>query len=145
MDSLLSFLLLSPVGLAANSIASTYTWLTNCFGGVCGVTPSSVTEMFTGIGSSLGSTVSYLGSTLGSLLLGIFSYLPQGGGFPTIFHTAAQSFGSTLSSVDFIFPASALVYCLTLILSVKLALWSFHLIRVGVSFVRGVAVDNFKG
>jgi len=74
----------------------------------------------------------------------IFYFLPDGGTLPDVFHTSAQYFGNTLMTVNFILPVDTLIYCMSLVLSVKLALFGFHIIRVIVSFTRGVGVDRYK-
>jgi len=144
MDSLFQLLFLGPIGTVANSAVSLYSWLANCMSGSCGVTPASVTEIFTGIGANLGSTTAFLGSVASKLIAGLFAYLPMGGGLPTVIHQGAQYFGSTLATVNFFLPVSTLVYCMTLVFSVKVALWAFHFLRTVLSFGRGIGSNNFR-
>lgn len=144
MSNLLDIFFIGPTGLIANSATAFYQWISSCIGGACGTTPASVTEILTGFGSNLSSTINFLGSSASKLFLGLFSFLPSGGAFPGIFHSSAVYFGNMLASIAFFFPVTALIYCMSLILSIKFALWAFHLLRVAISFARGVSVDTYR-
>jgi len=133
------------IGTSANAIVSLVDWMGKCFNGSCGATPADVTQILTGIGSNLPNVASFIGSGLSKPLAVILNFLPDGGGFPTIFHTATQYFGNMLASVNWLLPVSDLIYCVTFVLSIQILLWTLHIMRVFVSFVRGIPVDRFDG
>jgi len=101
-------------------------------------------DTLSNVGLGYSSIVSYIGGVLGQIFLGILIFLPSGGALPQVFHDASQYFGNALATVNFFFPVSTLVYCMTLVFSVKIALWSIHLIRIVVGFVRGVSTERYK-
>jgi len=91
-----------------------------------------------------GGLTDWLQGTLATVFASIVNQLPEGGNFPAVFHESALYFGNSLQSVAFFLPLDALVYCLTLSLNVFFALWSFHVIRVVVNFVRGLSTERFS-
>jgi len=131
------------IGTTANSISSLMGWIGNCFQGSCGVTPSDVTEILTGIGSNAPSSSGFIGNIISKPLVLLLNFLPDGGGFPTIFHTSAIYFGNMLASVNWFLPVTDLIYCITFVFTIQLVLWGFHVMRVIVSFIRGIPVDRF--
>jgi len=132
------------VGNAVNSTRAYMEWIGGCFSGSCGTTPTAVVEMLTGIGEHSANTASFIGNAVSKLFLGIFGFLPLGGGLPQVIHDAFIYFGNTLATVNFILPVPTLIFCMSLIFSVKIALWSFHVIRLIISFARGVGVNNYR-
>jgi len=96
------------------------------------------------LGVTFSNVFSFMGSAIGQIYLGAFSILPDGGKLPLVFHQASQYFGNSLATINFIFPVSTLVYCMTLVFSIKVALWSLHIIRIVISFARGTQVDRYK-
>jgi len=133
------------IGTTVNSITAYASWAGRCVTGDCGVTPPEVTEMLTGIGSNLPNTTGFIGNLISKPLALIFNFLPDGGGFPTVFHTASIYFGNTLASVNWLLPVADLIYCVSFVFSIQLMLWGLHIMRVFVSFIRGIPVDRFSG
>jgi len=142
MNSWTDIFFYGPIGTVANSTVTFFQWLGSCMDGDCSATPADVTQILTGVGDNFTSTVAMLKSAGVELLLGIFNYLPDGGGFPDSFHSAFAYFGNALATIDFILPVSTLIYCIGFILAVKIALWSLHIIRTLISFIRGVSPER---
>jgi len=132
------------VGSTVNSTRAYIEWIGACLSGSCGTTPSAVAEMLTGVGDKSADTASFIGNAVSKLFLGLFNFLPLGGGFPQVIHDAFIYFGNTLASVNFFLPVPTLIFCMSLIFSVKVTLWSFHLVRAVISFARGVNVDHYR-
>lgn len=128
---------LAFVGYGADALVN---WIGSCFT-TCSAFPQTVWDTF---GASVSSIAGFLGSAAANVWTGILYFLPDGGTLPSEFHTAAQYMGDSLATIDFIFPVGTLIYCMSLVLSVKLALWAFHVIRVITGFVRGIPVDSPK-
>jgi len=87
---------------------------------------------------------SLAGGALTEFLVVLLQVFPNGGSLPTVFHTSAVFLGNSLSSVDFMIPVSTLMTCIFIVLSVKLSLWFFHLLRMGVHFIRGIGSPNYR-
>jgi len=83
------------------------------------------------------------GVVTGGLVL-ILNRLPPGGGFPTQVHDAALYFGHALAYVNFILPVDALVWCISIVLLVKMTLWAFHIAMVVLNFLRGVPTAPYR-
>jgi len=83
------------------------------------------------------------GIVTGGLVL-LLNRLPPGGNFPDQVHEAALYFGNALSFVNFILPVDALVWCISLVLLVKMTLWAFHIGRVVLNFLRGIPTNSYQ-
>lgn len=115
-------------------------------------TGGAVADFFTTAGQSLGSTTAAITGNIGQvaqdagweMVSKLFDFMPDGGGFPAIFHEAAIYFGNCLQSVAFMVPVEALVQCLTISMSVLFTLAAFHIVRIVVNFVRGIPTDPYN-
>ena len=141
MGSFIDYLYLGFTSGVTN-VSSLFTYFASCIDGTCSDIPPEVLTVFSDTSVSLSSLPSYLLSNVSKLFYGLFDYLPDGGGFPSAFHDAALYFGDALATINFILPVSTLIYCISFILTVKFAIWAFHLIRVVFSAVRGISVDR---
>jgi len=119
-------------------------YLSNCWNnGSCSLS-SLADAVNTGLSNQVGSVLTTLKDSAVQALIDVFSYLPLGGTLPSVFHSAAQYFANTLASVDFILPVSTVLFCMSIILSVKLSLWGLNFLRLLVNFVRGIPQDRYK-
>jgi len=104
-----------------------------------------ISAVTSGVGSILGVVGTGGFSIVYNMFLGLFSLLPDGGALPAEVHAGAIYFGNTLQKVGFLVPVEAMVSCLIIILTAKMATWAFHVIRVIFNFVRGVGTERFDG
>lgn len=141
MFDFINLILQGPLALIGTASDALVNWAASCYSGACTSFPQ---EVYNQIGASLSSIGGFLGSSAATVWTGILFFLPDGGTFPAVFHTSSQYMGNSLATVNFILPVDVLVYCMTLVLSVKIALWSFHVVRVVAGFVRGIPVDRFR-
>lgn len=103
--------------------------------------PQSFWEATQATFSNLPNTIN---DVFGNAVLAAVKGLPDGGTFPPQFHEAAIYFGNSLQSVAFFLPVDAMVYCLMLSLNILMALWSFHVVRVGFNFLRGIGTERYS-
>lgn len=111
-----------------------------CSGGTCPTISQTVWSEFTAGASAIGNV---LGSVAAHTVINLLYFFPDGGTMPTAFHDAAIYFGNALQTVAWLVPIPTLIYCMTFAFGVKLTLWSFHVVRVIVNFVRGVPTEPF--
>jgi len=123
----------------AVEIKSVFQSIGSCFTDA-GCNSGSIWEDLAQTGSDI---VGGFTSGFAHVIAGIFSFLPQGGTLPQVFHDAALYFGNMLATVNWILPVDALIYCLTFILWVKIVLWAFHIVRFFYGLVRGVSFSPF--
>jgi len=90
-----------------------------------------------------GGLTDWLQGLLGGIFTQLITALPQGGNFPPEFHTAAIYFGNSLQSVAFMLPVDALVYCLVFSFGTLFILFSFHVMRSVLNFVRGINTERY--
>lgn len=86
-----------------------------------------------------------IGSVTGAIQTGftsLFEALPDGGTLPQYAHSGAIYFGQTLDLIDFIFPTHHLISIMLLILTIKLVLFSFYIVKMVFNFVRGIPTWN---
>jgi len=102
-------------------------------------------DVVTAIQNGANTLTGWLGTAYISIITGVINLFPQGGTFPSSFHSSASYFGNALASVNFIVPVGTLMTCITLVLGVKLALYSLHFMYMLVNFVRGVPTSPMSG
>jgi len=141
LNTLFNWVTNFPGAISNTGINAAGTWIGQCLQGSCGSYPQ---EVWNGLGTQLQSVTGLLGSAAGLAWANILAFLPDGGLLPQEYHNAAIYFGNSLQKVSFIVPVDTLINCLTLIVAVKMSLWSFHILRVMISFVRGVPVERFS-
>lgn len=103
--------------------------------------PDNVVQSLNNATNSLGG---WLGGAIANILTGVINLLPLGGTLPTNIHTAAISLGNDLASVNPFVPVDVLIYCLALVITVKMALWALHFVTATVYFVRGVPIQRYE-
>jgi hypothetical protein len=69
------------------------------------------------------------------LLVGIINIFPSGTGFPTEVHTAFSTLGGYVGLMDVFVPVSVMLWCLTLVFGVEIAIFGFKTIKWIISFI----------
>lgn len=73
--------------------------------------------------------INFLAEILYSFLNFIINHLPSGGGFPTEVHEAFGTLGNYVGIIDVFVPLSIVIFCLTLLFSVEIAIFGFKTIK----------------
>lgn len=129
------------LGYMNTAIDAVYGYVGGCLQGTCPAFPDTYISYLQGIA---GDTIGWFSGAPAVAIYGIFKLMPDGGGLPSQIHDAAIFFGNTLSSVSWMLPVSALIQCLSLIIAVKLLLWTFYLSKSVLAFVRGIPVEKYS-
>lgn len=69
------------------------------------------------------------------LINGLISFFPVGTGFPSAAHDAAIALGGYLGILSPLIPTSTLLTCLTLVLTVELAIFGFKTLKWVISHI----------
>lgn len=67
-----------------------------------------------------------------NFLIGLF---PNGTGFPTEVHTAFSTLGGYIGLIDVLVPVSTMLWCLTLIFGVEIAIFGFKTVKWIISHI----------
>jgi len=70
-----------------------------------------------------------------SFVSGLINLLPKGTGFPSEVHSAFSTLGSYTGILDVFIPLSTLLFCLTTIFSVELAIFGFKTVKWLISHI----------
>jgi len=104
-----------------------------------------ITAIAGGFADIIGAIVNTIALAVNAAISGIIQKLPDGGGLPQGVHDAAIYFGNALGKVSFFFPTDVLIYCLALILTLKITLYGFHFLLWIVNLIRGVSTPRYNG
>jgi len=76
--------------------------------------------------------------TFATVIQDIVWQLPNGGTMPEAWHESAMHLGDALNKVNFILPVPEMLGCVAFVFTLKLGIWSFHLVLYVINFIRGV-------
>jgi len=139
---LFSFFTGTPWAIGNTAIQAVSNWWGTCLSGACTSYPDTAWNTLL---NRMATPDAWFGNITGKAVSMILGMLPPGGGLPPEMHTAALYFGNALQSVGWFLPVSDLVNCMLIVLSVKMMLWSLHILELVINFVRGIPTAKFEG
>lgn len=125
-----------PVSFITNTGSSLYRTL-SCYLSGSTSCPAVATDMLNQLSAQFSSASSFFSTGWSYTINYLWYFIPDGGGFPTVVHTAAQQFGQAMASWAFILPVHDLVTIMFLIFTIKAVQITWYLTKVVVAIARG--------
>jgi len=135
---------ISFLGSATSAIGDTFSCLlNNGFSSGCTALPNN---FFSEVAGVFTDPISFFSTGLAHTIQYLWYFLPDGGAFPTIIHTAAQTLGGAMANLAFILPVHDLITILFLIFTIRATLILYYLTKTVIGLIRGIPVNNpFQG